>query len=205
MRFVLSPSRNRNLVHVALPHVNDLEFATTQPAVCTCTMYSRRPTRRLFGPDEMMLQLLQVLNAPRRQVPAGMVWHDVQRGEIPPEASTRGQWCSQCGRKFRGGPEDAIGWQWARNPNPPTFNNYVVRCACCNPGYDCPDCADEVEERKLEEGERKKNPKRTKKRQKRGSKRSARSIATKEAGANTKKPRRSARIKAAASKATKGK
>ena len=165
-------------------------------------MYSRRPTRRLFGPDEMILQLLQVLNAPRRQVPAGMVWHDVQQGEIPPEASTRGQWCSQCGRKFRGGPEDAIGWQWARNPNPPTFNK---RCACCNPGYDCSDGAEEVEERKLEEGERKKKPKRTKKRQKRGSKRSAQSIATKEAGANTKKPRRSARIKAAASKATKGK
>ena len=150
----------------------------------------------------MILQLLQVLNAPRRQVPAGMVWHDVQQGEIPPEASTRGQWCSQCGRKFRGGPEDAIGWQWARNPNPPTFNK---RCACCNPGYDCSDGAEEVEERKLEEGERKKKPKRTKKRQKRGSKRSAQSIATKEAGANTKKPRRSARIKAAASKATKGK
>ena len=141
-------------------------------------MYSRRPTRRLFGPDEMILQLLQVLNAPRRQVPAGMVWHDVQQGEIPPEASTRGQWCSQCGRKFRGGPEDAIGWQWARNPNPPTFNK---RCACCNPGYDFPDCAarekgKEEKRKRDEEGrkrERKKKPKRTKKRQKRGSKRSA--------------------------------
>ena len=86
--------------------------------------------------------------------------------------------------------------------------------------YDCPDCAAREKakeaERKLEEEERKrdkeerkrerkKKSKRTKTRQKRGSKRSAQSIATKEAGANTKKPRRSARIKAAASKATKGK
>ena len=89
----------------------------------------------------------------------------------------------------------------------------MVRCACCNPGYDFPDCAarekgKEEKRKRDEEGrkrERKKKPKRTKKRQKRGSKRSAQSIATKEAGANTKKPRRSARIKAAASKATKGK
>ena len=168
-------------------------------------MYSRRQAVEILGLEMMGKLVADALNAPPWQEPPGMVWYDVQQGEIPPEASTRGQWCSQCGRKFRGGPEDAIGWQWARNPDPPTFNFYVVRCACCNPGYDCPDCAEEVEERKLEEGERKKKPKRTKKRQKRGSKRSAQSIATKEAGANTKKPRRSARIKAAASKATKGK
>ena len=191
-------------------------------------MYSRRQAVEILGLEMMGKLVADALNAPPWQEPPGMVWYDVQQGEIPPEASTRGQWCSQCGRKFRGGPEDAIGWQWARNPNPPTFNFYVVRCACCNPGYDCPDCAArekaEEEERKLEEEERKraeeerkrerkKKPKRTKKRQTRGSKRSAQSITTNEhdaaappaTEANTKKPRRSARIKAAASKATKGK
>jgi len=191
-------------------------------------MYSRQLAMQILGPEKMMKLLAEVVNAPPWQEPPGMVWHDVQQGEIPPEASTRGQWCIQCGRKFRGGPKDAIGWQWADNPYPPTFNDYVVRCACCNPGYDCPDCAEEEkakeEERKLEEverkreeeerkRERKKKSKRTKKRQKRGSKRSAQSITTNEHDAaappatetNTKKPRRSARIKAAASKATKGK
>ena len=97
----------------------------------------------------------------------------------------------------------------------------MVRCACCNPGYDFPDCAarekgKEEKRKRDEEGrkrERKKKPKRTKKRQTRGSKRSAQSITTNEhdaaappaTEANTKKPRRSARITAAASKAPKGK
>ena len=93
----------------------------------------------------------------------------------------------------------------------------VILCGALRVMYDCPDCAAREKakeaERKLEEEERKrdkeerkrerkKKSKRTKTRQKRGSKRSAQSIATQAAGtatppateANTKKPRRSARI-----------
>ena len=48
-----------------------------------------------------------------------MVWHDVQQGEIPPDASEYGQWCIQRGVKFVVGPKTSsgyrFGWQWARN------------------------------------------------------------------------------------------
>ena len=66
-------------------------------------------------------------------------------------------------------PEDAVGWQWARNPKTRAFRYYVVRCACCNPGYDCPHCAtvakDEEQERKREEVERQRDEEDARKRE----------------------------------------
>ena len=133
------------------------------------TMFSPGLLYQLLGHEEVGRLLAQELNKPRWQEPPGMVWNDVQEGEFPPEAVDKGQWCIQCSRKFRGGPEDAVGWQWARNPKTRAFRYYVVRCACCNPGYDCPHCAtvakEEGQERKREEVERQRDEEDARKRE----------------------------------------